>query len=133
MWLDLANRCPSVPTNVTSDLSFSLYILKYNPFKKYLVSSFDMANLVLSISLNKTWEFNFIFIPSVCWSIIGKSSFGRQDNENLDPLALNVNILPLFDITSTSLLSSSFLTISYIIWELIVVAPFSKTLQSPFI
>ena len=53
-----------------------------------------------------------MLIPSFFCSIIGKSSFGRQDNENLEPLALNVKILPLLDITSTSLLSSYFLTTS---------------------
>ena len=113
LWLNFANRWPSVPTKVTILLSFSLVILKYKPFKKYLVSSFDIANLVLSINLNRVWEFMLIFIPLLSLSIIGKSSFGRQARENLEPLALKVKIFPLLEIISTSLSSSNFLTTSY--------------------
>ena len=92
---------------------FSLLTLKYKPFKKYLVSSFDIENLVLSINLNNTLEFNVILNPLLSVSIIGKSYLGRQAKENLEPSALNVNNLPLLEIISISLLSSTFLTMSY--------------------
>ncbi len=54
--LEVANRWPSVPTNVKALLLSRLDILKYKPFKKYLVSSFDIANFVLLIRLK-----NFVF------------------------------------------------------------------------
>ena len=88
-------------------------MLKYKPLRKYLVSSFEIANLVLSISFKKTFDPIFILIPSVFCSIIGKSSLGRLDRENLEPLALRVRIFPSFESTSTSLSSSNFLTMSY--------------------
>ena len=60
--LDVANLWPSVPTKVRL-LVFSLEeILKYNPFKKYLVSSFEIANLVLLIKLNIVWALTVIFL-----------------------------------------------------------------------
>ena len=43
----------------------SLIILKYKPFKKYLVSSFDIANFVLSINLKIIFEFIVIVLPKL--------------------------------------------------------------------
>ena len=82
------------------------------PLRKYLVSSFDIAKRVFSINFKKIWEsienskFNFPI------SIIGNSSFGRHPKENLYFPDLIENILPSFDINSTSLPSGNFLTIS---------------------
>ena len=127
--LNLASLCPSVPTIVTVELLSSLWTLKYKPLRKYLVSSFEIANFVLSINLKRIWELIFRVVPSFSVSIIGKSSFGKDAKENLDPFALRVNNFPLFEIISISQSSSSFLTISYKIWEFIVVAPSSSTLH----
>ena len=98
-------------------LEFSLEeILKYNPFKKYLVSSFDIANLVLLIKLNIVWDLTVIFFELFVFvSIIGNSSFGKQDKENFDTFDLIVNIFPSLDINSISLVSGNFFIISNII------------------
>ena len=110
MWLNFAKRWPSVPTKVTILLFSSEVILKYNPFKKYLVSSLEIANLVLSNNLKSAFEFILILIPEFFWSIIGKSSFGKHARENLDPSARKVNNFPSLVIISISLFSSIFLT-----------------------
>ena len=90
-------------------------MLKYKPFKKYLVSSFEIENLVLSISFKRDWESILILLPISSTSIIGKSSFGRQPKENLELPDLKVRNFPLLEMTSSSLLSGSFLIISYIV------------------
>ena len=71
-------------------------ILKYNPFKKYLVSSFDIANLVLFIKFKIAWDLTVIFLELFeLVSIRGNSSFGRQDKENFETFDLIVNIFLL--------------------------------------
>ena len=114
--LDVANLCPSVPTKVKLLLASIDVILKYKPFKKYLVSSLEIANLVLLIRFSKVLGLTFIFVAfEVLVSIIGNSSFGRQDKENFETFDLIVSIFPSFDINSISLVSGNFLIISNII------------------
>ena len=128
----LANLWPSVPTKVNILLSSSFLILKYRPLSKYLVSSFEIANLVLSIKLKIFSALVVTLLPSILDSINGKSSFGKHDKENLETPDLKVNILPSFEIISILLWSWSFLIISYINCALIVVAPSSITSQFIF-
>ena len=62
-------------------------------------------------------------------SIKGKSSLGKQDNENFDLPDLIENLLPSLAINSISLPSGIFLTISYKVCAGTVVEPFSMTEQ----
>ena len=59
--LDVANLCPSVPTKVSYFFASRDVILKYKPFKKYLVSSLEIANLVLLIKFSIVLRLTFIF------------------------------------------------------------------------
>ena len=64
---------------------FSVEILKYRPFRKYLVSSFEIANLVLLIKSKIMLAFILSLFPLlISASIIGNSSFGKQGSENFE-------------------------------------------------
>ena len=86
----MANLCPSVPTKVTIFLLLSLVILKYKPFKKYLVSSFEIANLVLSINLNKIFELVEFLAHKKSNKINGKLISAIWDNWKVFDKKINI-------------------------------------------
>ena len=87
--------------------------MKYKPFKKYLVSSLEIANLVFSIKLSNSWESILSSDFKLSTSIIGNSSLGKHPKENLDLPDLIEKILPSLEINSISLSSDNFLIMSY--------------------